>query len=349
MHPDDEFLKAMEGDPHVRPLRRGGAERVSARPPVPAPAAPGPPPPPAPPSLSTRLLDAEGARERAEAERAVALAEARRLHERVTTLEAQAREAVAARQSLEALLAEAHEGRRTLDADRRSLLDQIGRLHQQLTDTRAARDRASAVARQVTPVPDILASLALPSPDARFREALSHLEPSRADKAVRHLYTDQPDELRHLLTDKVAWVCAGCRSSATPETVIDVPPDDCDLCGGSSIAAAARRFTDACRRANCRRVLIVGGSPRYHAQLTSALQAEGLELTLVEGNRKLPAARAREFCDRAHRGFIWGPTVLDHAVSGLFQAPHIQTVHVRGIARFLDEAARQLDHEAANG
>lgn len=349
MHPDDEFLKAMEGDPRVRRLRRGGPERVSARPPAPVPDAAGPPPPPAPPSLSTRLFNAEGAREQAEAERAAALAEARSLHERVTTLEAQAREAASARESLEALLGEAQEARRTLDVDRRALLDQIGRLHQQLTDTRAALERASAAARQVTPIPDVLASLALPSPDARFREALAHLDPSRADKTVRHLYTSQPDELRHLLTDKVAWVCAGCRSSASAETIMEVSPDDCDLCGGSSIAAAARRFTDACRRANCRRVLIVGGSPRYHAQLTSALQVEGLELTLVEGNRKLPAARAREYCDRAHRGFIWGPTVLDHAVSGLFQAPHIQTVHVRGIARFLDEAARQLDHGAAAG
>lgn len=342
MHPDDEFRKAMEGDPQVRRLRRGGPERISVRPAAPVSEPAGAPPTPPPPSLSTRLREAEEAREAAESGRVTALAEMHALTARVARMDAEALAFSAAREGLEAQLAEAQTARQTLEADRRSLLDQLGRLHRQLTDARAALEEAASAARQTVPVTDVLASLALPSPESRFCQALTHLSGSRREKLIRHLHTSQPDELRHLLTDKVAWVCAGCRSTATHDTVIEVTPDDCDICGGSSIAAAARRFTEACRAAGCRRVLIVGGSPRYHAQLISALQSDALELILVEGNRKLPAARAREHCVRAQRGFIWGPTILDHAVSGLFEAPHIQTVHVRGIARFLDEAARFL-------
>lgn len=342
MHPDDEFLKAMEGDPQVRRLRRGGPERVAARPVVPAPEPASPAGPSAPPSLSARLQRAEADREAAEAERARLQAESLRLAERLTTLESELRSSTAAREAVEAHVAELLAARRTLEDDRRALLTQIGHLHHELTEARAAYERDASATRRVTPVADVLASLALPSPEVRFREALTHIEGTRAEKIIRHLHTAQPDELRHVLSDKVAWVCAGCRATATHDTVIDVAPEDCDLCGGSSIAAAARRFREACRSVGCRRVLIVGGSPRYHAQLIAALQSDALELILVEGNRKISAARARDWCVRAQRGFIWGPTILDHAVSGLFEAPHIHTVPVRGIARFLDEAARRL-------
>ncbi|MBM3780640.1 MAG: hypothetical protein FJW29_03030 [Acidobacteria bacterium] len=347
MHPDDEFLKAMAGDPQVRRLRRGGPERVAARPVAPEPDVALAPPTPGPPSLSARLHEAEEARDAERAEAHAAQAQVRALAERLSANEVAAAEREAAHDALHRQLAEAQAARQTLETDRKSLLGQIGSLHEQLTQARDRAAAADAAARRAVPLWDVLEALALPSPVTRFAQALAHVEPSRADKTVRHLFTSQPDELRHLLTDKVAWVCAGCRSGATHECVIEVAPEDCDVCGGSSIVAAARRFTDACRRADCRRVLIVGGSPRYHAQLTAALQADGLELTLVEGNRKLPAAQARQLCDRAHRGFIWGPTILDHAVSGLFQGSRIQTVHVRGITRFLDEAARLLGQPVA--
>jgi len=349
MHPDDEFRKAMEGDPQVRRLRRGGPERIAARPVAPEPDVALAPPTPGPPSLSARLHEAEEARDAARAEAHAAQGQVRTLSERLSASEVAAAEREAAHDALHRQLAEAQAARQTLETDRKSLLGQIGRLHEQLTQARDRAAAADAAARRAVPLWDVLEALALPSPVTRFAQALLQLEPSRAEKVVRHLETTQPDELKRLLTDKVAWACASCRSGMTQPAVVDVSSEECDVCGGSSIAAAAHRFLEACRTAACRRVLIVGGSPRYHAQLKSVLSSGGLELLLVEGDWKLPTARARELIDRAQRGFIWGPTILDHAVSGLFHAPHIETVPVRGIVRFLDEAARRLARDAGGG
>ncbi len=133
------------------------------------------------------------------------------------------------------------------------------------------------------------------------------------------------------LEDKLARALAERRSE--PAAAPPAPPEATDDPG--AIAAALRRFNNACLLTGTRYLAIVGGSPSYHEQLRDGVDKR-IDLRLVAGD----VSRPPRFPERT-RVVIWGATELDHSVSSAY--PGAWSIPYRGITRFLDELSRRID------
>ncbi len=122
-----------------------------------------------------------------------------------------------------------------------------------------------------------------------------------------------------------------------------MPPERCEVCGGSDIARAYQGFVDACRAGGVARVVIVGGSPNYRKQLQALHQPhrERLALELRGGKSKRSERRVRGSARSADLVVIWASTIIDHATSNAYQAAGARTLTVphRGIATMLKAVA----------
>ncbi len=97
------------------------------------------------------------------------------------------------------------------------------------------------------------------------------------------------------------------------------------------------------------KLLVVGGTPTSRAELRDLAEPTGIVLKLVDGT-----ARARQQDADAHLKWanlvaIWGPTELDHKVSGLYSGAHRWgvtkiTVGRRGIESLCREILEKLPH-----
>ncbi|MCA9711683.1 MAG: hypothetical protein KDK70_37960, partial [Myxococcales bacterium] len=144
------------------------------------------------------------------------------------------------------------------------------------------------------------------------------------------------------LEDRVALVCerAECQPSGSA-AVLRVAAERCEVCGGSDIRAAWEELLRASRRAGITRLVIVGGSPRYHTQLRSLSRGTDLKLDLVPGHSKPGRRRARNSVERV---VIWGATIVAHGTTAAYEhlGDRIIRVPHRGISTMLRTVAQAL-------
>jgi hypothetical protein len=98
-------------------------------------------------------------------------------------------------------------------------------------------------------------------------------------------------------------------------------------------------------------VLVVGGTPQMHTELTQLFAGSGINLQLVDGTRASHSGKdAIANMNRAQLLVIWGSTPLRHAVSNLYtQEPpeHLRTITVsrRGIEALCSEIVRSYERK----
>ena len=316
MDPDDEFREAMGRDPGVRPLQRDG-DRSQLRP------RPVSTPPQRQPETTTPQTT-EGAP-------AVAVEAPRSpLEQQVASL---ARALEEERQA-HAQLRDTHQALRAQHAD---LLAREQRSATMVAPVAADASRESLL--------KLLQRMGFQPAASRFAEALIALRHTPlGERVLANVFTESGStDIAHLMQDKVTWRCDACATDAGAAVVVPVESVACEVCGGSAIEAAASHLRTRCRAKQVRKLLIIGGSPAYHTQLQRALPpSSDLELRLMRGDRRLDATRAAQQVAWCDKGFIWAPTILDHAVSTVFSGPRISTIPVRGLRRFLSAMADRI-------
>jgi hypothetical protein len=159
------------------------------------------------------------------------------------------------------------------------------------------------------------------------------------------------ERARGTIEARIARVCtrSQCREQleADGRQVVEVARSACEVCGGSNNQGAMRDMAAACRTADVRRVLVIGGTPRLHGALSALTDADGPDLRFVSGTEKEPNQRdALIDCAWADLVVVWAPTPLPHKVSGLYAADvcaadHVE-VHRRGIEALAHTVADHL-------
>lgn len=131
------------------------------------------------------------------------------------------------------------------------------------------------------------------------------------------------------------------RAAGGREVVRAARSTACRVCEGSAnrraVVVAARAFA----LKNVRRIVVVGGSPSVHDELTKLKPAEW-ELRLVDGTSRRTLDLARADVRWADLVLVWGSSELDHKVSEHYtretDRSRLVTVNRRGIAALLDAA-----------
>jgi hypothetical protein len=352
---DFEHYMARQG---VTPLTEKAGGRRGTRPgepPMTAPGAPSPDPAAAKALLQGALDEIRGL----QAALAAATLRAETAETRADAAEARLNrgEAVrASRQAAEDALGRAVTAEAALTAARsteEAAIRRAERAESRLSTVQAELETARDLLEEAAaarPEPELLDALltraGLHDPAVDFAALVATLAAhGRLDDLLRRLRVVPTSELAHYLDDRISWLCAGCAPTQprAQRTIVAVPPVECDVCGGSTVQAAAARFAEACRAARIQRVLLVGGSPAYHDMLRKLEPTLGVRLTIIRGDaHSRDKARAQQDLAGADVVFIWASTVLDHRVSELYTGPKVRTLPVRGLARMLDEAAARL-------
>lgn len=157
--------------------------------------------------------------------------------------------------------------------------------------------------------------------------------------------------IEELLASQLDRSCAraACRAAAarSGRAVVEVAqPKDCAHCHGYENQAEIERAVGALVGRSVHRVVIVGGSPTTHAELTRLI-GDRLELRLIDGTDRRNTAAARADLAWADLVVVWGATELDHKVSKLYtdsRADHVVLCAKRGIsslAATLQQAAER--------
>lgn len=229
------------------------------------------------------------------------------------------------REQLDALQ---HE-RDTLDAERRGL-------------QRRLEQAKGAVPEPVPDLPTLLSQRGLKGELEAARLFAAVGEARRTGELVRLLEPVDADRMAGFLEERVVLLggCDAC-PSAGGRAVVSVPKERCEVCAGSDVQRAVRTFLDVCLVNGATRVVIVGGSPKYHRQLRELVQHHRVKLTLVSGVARRTTKQAK--ADQEHNDLVilWGGTLLDHSVSELYgDGPaRVVTVPHRGISLMLQRAA----------
>lgn len=250
--------------------------------------------------------------------------------------------------------------RQTLQGSLAGAAHQIRAQEERLVSLEAERDAAEHHRRTLQRALEE-ARGAIPAPPASARaifEARGLLGDSEIDVVVRGLGEQRegggllallevadPSALESFLEDRVSLLCGEPACAAPPgRAILKVPPPRCDVCGGSDIRRATRRFQEAALLNGLSRVVIVGGSPQYHRQLKALLTEPRLRLTLVPGDRRRNLRQAQADEAGADLVVLWGATLLDHSTSELYGRGSGRVLRVphRGIARMLLQVADAL-------
>lgn len=347
----------------VRPLgERGGAPKAKkpelrpAQPdrPAAAPATPAPVRPPAPTAAPVLAkagggegraeLWAELERQRAELER-----KDRELRELRAALDLERQARGAAQTELET-----EQGARAgLELELREVRERLSAREAELQETdqhRRTLQRALAEAQGAPPPPPVRARAIFESRGlmgaSEIDVVLRGLGEQREGGALLDLLeVSDPAALEALLEDRVALLCGDPLCAVAPgRAVLRVAPARCDVCGGSDVRRAVRRFQDAALLNGLSRVVIVGGSPQYHRQLRALVNEPRLRLNLVPGDRRRNLQQARADEAGADLVILWGATLLDHSTSELYGRGEGRVLRVphRGIARMLLQVADAL-------
>ncbi len=200
---------------------------------------------------------------------------------------------------------------------------------------------------------ETLAGLGFANPEhaKQARLALEAANLTRPGKS--RISEEKLADVEKLLREKFVLACASpiCQAAmrrARPAAALLLLSSTagCEYCGGSDNRRAILRLGEACRKRGVRRILVVGGSPALHQELTQTGLSEW-ELRLVLGTDRRTSDRARADVEWSQLVLIWGGSELDHKVSALYTSrPDAKgkTVLVakRGIAALLTAAAEHL-------
>lgn len=316
MHPDDEFREAMARDHGVRPLRRDGDILQPRSRPVST-------PPQRQRETTTPQATEEAPAVAVEAPRS-------HLEQQVESLE----RALEAERQAHAQLLDTHQA---LRAQHAVLLAREQRSATIVAPVATDASRESLLA--------LLQRMGFQPAASRFAEALIALRHTPlGERVLANVFVERGStDIAHLMQDKVTWRCDTCATDAGAALVVPVESAACEVCGGSAIEAAANHLRTRCRATQVRKLLIIGGSPAYHTLLQRVLPpSSDLELRMMRGDKRLDATRAAQQVAWCDKGFIWAPTILDHAVSAVFFGPRISTIPVRGVRRFLSAMAERI-------
>lgn len=191
----------------------------------------------------------------------------------------------------------------------------------------------------------------LPASKTRARETLEAEGLTRAGKT--RMSTEKLPRAAELLGARFILHCptpecvAFARASGR-EPLACTPKATCARCGGSDNQRAVRDLLDACRARGVGKVVVVGGSPAVHEELTRLLAGSPVALRLVDGTERRTIDRARADVEWADLVLVWGGTELHHKVSMQYTSvpPPLKrkVVHVprRGIAQLLAGAVEHL-------
>lgn len=266
------------------------------------------------------------------------------------------------RDEARAALAAAHAALDTARDEHGALRDTLAQVRAERDEARAAITEAQSQCRTLTKERSALQQrlatppAAPPAPaEPSLRQALAErgaTDESEAIDLVLALLGHAPgelldglrghSELTEALHNRLAMVCERpeCQPRE-PIALVRVPPERCDVCRGSDIRVAWEILLRASRLAGVTRLVIVGGSPPYHAQLRDLCRGTDLKLDLVSGRSKPGRKRARNDVERV---VIWGATILDHGTSAAYERLGDRLIRVthRGISGMLREVARAL-------
>lgn len=353
----------------VRPLGERGARPAAAPkktlPPPPAPAAKGvataAPMPPAPtpvrPSAPVSARDAA----RAEDLRTELWSELERLRSELKDRSQQLHDAQAEASAARVALEDAQDLSRRLSTELRQVVADRQGLRDALAAVTADREEIAHHRRTLQQsLEQLRAEAPSPRQDARaLLEARGLVGDSEVDRLLRavgelhegaalisSLDVADPERLELWLEDRVALVCGNC-PTAPGRAVLQVPPPRCDVCGGSDIKRAVKRFQDAALLSGLGRIVIVGGSPQYHRQLRALVTEPRISLNLVPGDRRRTLKQVAADEAGADLVIVWGATLLDHSLSQLYgrNGGRILRIPQRGIGRMLDRATEGLTRE----
>jgi hypothetical protein len=177
--------------------------------------------------------------------------------------------------------------------------------------------------------------------------ALQRLLGERTRELLDALEITSAEALTELLDQRLILSCGrGACADVRGATLLEVPPERCEICGNSDAGRAFHGFARACRSAGIHKVVIVGGSPAYRKALKD-LAAPGrreLRVELVDGKARHREKKIRGLARGADLVLIWGATILDHATSNAFEASGARTLTIphRGISTMLSAAATRV-------
>ena len=186
---------------------------------------------------------------------------------------------------------------------------------------------------------ELLAELGYRSEGAR-RDALSALVDAGLTNGKKpRISIAKLDAVKATLAARFVVACTrtACRQSLAGDrrTIVDADvPTDCSVCGGAANEPAIAAAIAALLQHDLHRVVVVGGSPATHEEL-SALVGDQIELRLISGTDRRSHQDAKHDLDWADVVVVWGSTQLDHKTSRLYttvHAPHVVTCAKRGIA-----------------
>jgi hypothetical protein len=205
-------------------------------------------------------------------------------------------------------------------------------------------------------IDDLLKELGFAGAAAK-RRARAVLEAARLTRPGKQAIASyKRDAASGALEKALLRVCGdACRKlaedvDATREPVV-VAAATCEVCGGSNNRRAALACARALRRNRVSDVLVVGGTPQMHTELTQLFAGSGVRLQLVDGTRASHSSKeAIANMNRAQLLVIWGSTPLRHAVSNLYTQeppPHLRTITLsrRGIEALCSEIVRSYERK----
>lgn len=346
-------------------MARSGVRKLGERPPPrrsqPAPPRPATPAAPSPPPVAPAVAPSQkplalpkgdpraelwGEVERLRALQQRSDAEIQRLRAGLAAEQAARQEREAASEALTQAAAE-------LEAERDSLRERLLSTARELAEVdqhRRSLQRALAEADEAEPPRPAPARAVLEARglvgDSELELALRGLSDQREGVGLLALLqVSDREALETFLEDRVALICGDPACQPPPgRAILRVPPARCDVCGGSDIRRAVRRFQDAALLNGLGRITIVGGSPQYHRQIRALIEEPRLRLNLVPGDRRRNLRQAKADEEGSDLVVLWGATLLDHSLSELYGRGEGRLIRVphRGIARMFEWVAEAL-------
>ena len=190
-----------------------------------------------------------------------------------------------------------------------------------------------------------------PAAAGRARALLEAERLTRPGK--RGIAADKRPAVHELLSRRLARICArpDCASLGDDqgrERVV-VSSGGCEICGGSNNRRAVLAMGERLRKHKATKLLIVGGTPSLHQELTALCRPQGVELRMIEATERVQTQRdAIGNMNWADVMVIWGSSPLPHKVSQLYTSDppaglRVIKVSRRGIEAVCQEIVRSFD------
>ncbi|MEX2430927.1 MAG: hypothetical protein WD645_03300 [Dehalococcoidia bacterium] len=134
---------------------------------------------------------------------------------------------------------------------------------------------------------------------------------------------------------------AAALARADGQSVVTVPRESCDICGGSENARAVREMAQAMELASRTRLLVIGGTPNIESELIRLLPSPCQVRFVLAGGKKT-AKDAAQDAGWADFIVVWASTPIGHKTSALYKPYKPLTVSRRSISALAGEVTLSL-------